>query len=192
VSEQSQFVVGHEHGSRGISTVRICYQVMTSEDIIERGDLVCATVICIVCSLVSVLYKGYSESNLRWAVNKTSNEKKMLYTKNMYILKLLLNVVFVCLRQKVCSMWAQPRFDTFHQILITVEALWSQRGFSGSCSERDQGCKEGGQTTSSWNAPAVLKCEHLYADVHGHCHGEALHQMSAFYAVCSEWLTQYF
>jgi hypothetical protein len=28
-----------------------------------------------------------------WAVNKTSNVKKLLYTKNKYILKLLLNIV---------------------------------------------------------------------------------------------------
>jgi hypothetical protein len=38
--------------------------------------------------------KGYLESNLWQAVNKTSNEKKIpLHIKNMYILKLLLNVV---------------------------------------------------------------------------------------------------
>jgi hypothetical protein len=37
-------------------------------------------------------YEGYSESNLRWAVNKTMR-KNLLYLKNTYILKLLLNVV---------------------------------------------------------------------------------------------------
>jgi hypothetical protein len=36
---------------------------------------------------------GYSENNLRRAVNKTSNLKKVLYTKNIYTLKLLLNIV---------------------------------------------------------------------------------------------------
>jgi hypothetical protein len=33
VSEQSQLVVGHERGSRRISTVRSCYLTKTSEDI---------------------------------------------------------------------------------------------------------------------------------------------------------------
>jgi hypothetical protein len=79
---------------------------------------------------------GYSESNLRWAVTKTSNEKQiLLYTRNTYILQLLLKVVtagteaFVsgnnCLYasvKKVCRLWAQPR-DTFHQVLINAEAL---------------------------------------------------------------------
>jgi hypothetical protein len=31
-----------------------------------------------------------------------------------------------------------------------------------------------------------IECEHLYADMH--CHGGALHWMSAFHAFCSEWL----
>jgi hypothetical protein len=58
----------------------------------------------------------------------------------MYILKLLINVVtggiealvvsennFLCSCVKqVCPLWAQPYFDTFHQLLIIVEALWSQ------------------------------------------------------------------
>jgi hypothetical protein len=40
-----------------------------------------------------IFYEGYSESNLWQAVNKTSNKKKLLFTKNTYILKLLLNIV---------------------------------------------------------------------------------------------------
>jgi hypothetical protein len=28
--------------------------------------------------------------------------------------------------KELCHLWAQPRFDTFHQLLITVEVLWSQ------------------------------------------------------------------
>jgi hypothetical protein len=41
-----------------------------------------------------IIYEGYLESNLQCGVNKTSSEKKkLLYTKNTYILKLLLNVV---------------------------------------------------------------------------------------------------
>jgi hypothetical protein len=33
--------------------------------------------------------------------------------------------LYACVKE-VCCMWAQPCFDTFHQFLITVEALWSQ------------------------------------------------------------------
>jgi hypothetical protein len=41
------------------------------------------------------IYEGYAESNIWWAVNKTSSEKKkpLLCTKSAYILKLLLNAV---------------------------------------------------------------------------------------------------
>jgi hypothetical protein len=40
------------------------------------------------------MYEGYLESNLLWAVNKTCNEeKKFIIYKNVYLLKLLLNVV---------------------------------------------------------------------------------------------------
>jgi hypothetical protein len=41
------------------------------------------------------------------------------------------------------------------------------------------------RTTPIWNAPAVLECEQLYADMHRH--GGALHHMSAFHTFCSEW-----
>jgi hypothetical protein len=68
--------------------------------------------------------------------------KKLLYTKNTYIrlFKLLLNLVtfgiealvlsrnkflYACVKE-VCRLWAQPRFDTFHQLRIIVEALRSQ------------------------------------------------------------------
>jgi hypothetical protein len=87
-----------------------------------------------------IKYEGYSESNLWWTVNKTSNERKnILYTKNMYVLKLLLNIVtagiealvasgnkflYACVKE-ICHLWAQLHFDTFHQLLIIVEALWS-------------------------------------------------------------------
>jgi hypothetical protein len=40
--------------------------------------------------LQETYYMSYSGSNLRCPVNKTSNEKNILYTKNTYILKLLL------------------------------------------------------------------------------------------------------
>jgi hypothetical protein len=86
--------------------------------------------------------------------------------------------LYACV-EEVCHLSAQLHFDTFHQHII-VEALWG-----GSHSEWDQGCKKGGQTAPSWSAPAVLECEQLYADVH--CHGGALHRMSAFDAFCSKW-----
>jgi hypothetical protein len=53
--------------------------------------------------------KGYLESSLQWFVNKTSNEKKKLYTK-INTLKLLLNVVttriegFVISRNNFCML----------------------------------------------------------------------------------------
>jgi hypothetical protein len=57
----------------------------------------------------------------------------------MYILKLLLSIVtagiealvisgnkflYACVKE-VCSPWAQPQFDTFHELHITVEVLSS-------------------------------------------------------------------
>jgi hypothetical protein len=84
------------------------------------------------------IYKGYSESKLQWAVNKTSKKKKILYTKNTYIHKLFLNSVaagtealvvsgnefFNACVKEVCRLWAQPRLDTFKQLII-AETLWS-------------------------------------------------------------------
>jgi hypothetical protein len=35
-------------------------------------------------------YEGYSESNLRWAVNESSNKKHVLCKKNIYILSRIL------------------------------------------------------------------------------------------------------
>jgi hypothetical protein len=88
------------------------------------------------------VYQGYSESHFRWVDNKTSNEKKKYYAqKEKYKLKLLLNLVtaetealvisdtkicsYVYVKE-VCRLWTQPRFGTFSQLLIVVEALWSQ------------------------------------------------------------------
>jgi hypothetical protein len=60
----------------------------------------------------------------------------LLYTKNKYILKLLLNVVTAWIEalvlgnkflyahvKEVHHHWTQPRFDTFHQLLIIVEPI---------------------------------------------------------------------
>jgi hypothetical protein len=65
--------------------------------------------------------RGYSQTNLRWGVNKRSNEKKMFfYTKNMYILKLLLNIVTAGTELLVVS------GSKFSYALLTVEypELW--------------------------------------------------------------------
>jgi hypothetical protein len=150
---------------------------------------------------VGQLQEGYWEYNLRSAVNKTGNEKKILY-ENTYILKTILNVVtagiealvvlgnkflYACV-QEICRSWIQPRSDTFHQLLIIVEALWSQPILQVGKEVTVVGARsglDGSQTTPSWNDPAVLKCGEMYADTH--CHGEALYRMSAFHAFCSEW-----
>jgi hypothetical protein len=63
--------------------------------------------------------------------------KKLLHTKNTSILKQLLNadtarIEALCVPgnkflyayvKEVCCLLAQPRFDTFHQLLIIVEVL---------------------------------------------------------------------
>jgi hypothetical protein len=74
---------------------------------------------------LGIKYEGYSESNLRLSVKKTSNEK----------IKLLINVVIAGIEtlvsgntflyasvREVCRLFAQSRSDTFHH-LLTVEAL---------------------------------------------------------------------
>jgi hypothetical protein len=72
-------------------------------------------------------YEGYSESNL---YKMPSEKKKLLYTKNMYILKLLLSIVTAGIEALVVSGYkfcmpvsSLPHFDTFHQLLIIVEVL---------------------------------------------------------------------
>jgi hypothetical protein len=95
---------------------------------------------------------------------------------------------FLCTRvREVCRPWDQLRFDTFHQFII-VGVLWSQPVFrywaGGSGLKRDQDCKEGGQTTPSWNAPVVFEYEQLCAE--GRCHWGLLHRMSEFQVFSSE------
>jgi hypothetical protein len=86
------------------------------------------------------IYEGYSESNLRWPLNKTSNGRKKLCTKNMYIHKVLLSVattwieplvilgnkfLYAC-GKEVSRLWAWPHFDAFHKLHLIAEVLWSQ------------------------------------------------------------------
>jgi hypothetical protein len=92
--------------------------------------------------------------------------------KNTYIPKLLIKAVtagiealvvsgntflYACVKE-VCRQWAQPLLDNFHQNLTIVEELWSRLALrvgtsktGDCCSERDQGCYEGGQTTPSFS-----------------------------------------
>jgi hypothetical protein len=152
------------------------------------------------------LHKGYLVSILCWVVNKSSDGKKIVsYTKNMYIFQLLLNIVitrtetvvsgnnFLCACVKeACCLWAQPCFETFHHHRCwsaVIPTSSSSRETGGSCLEQDQGCKEGGLTTASWNVPVVLKWEQLYADKHCHeihCHlcGTALNKVKAEAILC--------
>jgi hypothetical protein len=132
-------------------------------------------------------------------------EKIALYTKNMYVLQLLLNshhqnwgtcrieeYFFACLCQRSLLPMSSV---TFRHLPSTPHYCWStviptsssNRETGGSCLEWDQGCKECGQTAASWNVPALLKCEHLYADMH--CHEGALwvQRMSAIHTFCSKW-----
>jgi hypothetical protein len=91
-----------------------------------------------------VIYEGYLKSNLQWAVNKTSNKEQIIvYKKYVHTRKLVLNIVtveiealvvsgntflYACIKE-ICPLWAQPHFDTFHQLSFIVEALWSQPVF---------------------------------------------------------------
>jgi hypothetical protein len=83
------------------------------------------------------MYEGYLKSKLQWAVKKTINEKKNYYIQKEKYILILLNVVtastealvisgnkflHACVKE-VCRYWAQPRFDTFHQLLIIVETI---------------------------------------------------------------------
>jgi hypothetical protein len=96
----------------------------------------------------------------------------------MYMLKLLFKVVTTGIDalvsrneflytyvKEVCLLLAQPRFDTFYQLLISVEALWS-RSVLQVGKQVVVAWSEGGQTTPSWNAPAVNGCKQLYAEEH--------------------------
>jgi hypothetical protein len=65
-------------------------------------------------------YEGYSESNLRRAVNRTSNEKMLLYTKNTWILKLLLSVVTAGIEALVSGNKHEPGYII---VVVTVNAF---------------------------------------------------------------------
>jgi hypothetical protein len=146
---------------------------------------------------------------MRTTQKVTSNElltkqamrrKHLLCTKITYILKPFLNVVtagiealvvsgneflYTCVKE-VCHLWAQPCFDTFHQLLIIVETSWSQPVL-----------RVGKQVTVTWSEirdvrkvvkqlpVEMLWLQQLYVDAH--CHGGAQHQMLAFHSFSSEW-----
>lgn len=87
-----------------------------------------------------ISFECYSESNLWRHANRTSNEKNMLYMRRI---KVYLNnfstcsppelkhfscrentFLYACIRE-FYRLWPQPRFDTFLQLLITVDGQWS-------------------------------------------------------------------
>jgi hypothetical protein len=96
---------------------------------------------------LSLPHWSYHNTRAIWKVTSSElltkqpmGKRKLFYIKNMSILKLLLNVatarieapvisrnkfLYACVKE-VCCLWAKPRFDIFHQLLIIVEALWSQ------------------------------------------------------------------
>jgi hypothetical protein len=83
----------------------------------------------------------------------------------------------------MCLAWSCPRIQekpSFLNHQETGKQMYRR-------SERDQSCKEVSQTTPSWNTPVALECEHLYSYADAHCHGGALHRLSAFHAFSSEW-----
>jgi hypothetical protein len=154
------------------------------------------------------MYEGSSESKLRWALIITSNEKRKFYnfyTKNTYMLELLLNIFtelrhlsyrgiyFLCLFQRRLRPVTSATFihvALTHNCWKVVISNSSSGRYTGcSRSERDKGCKEGDQTIPNWNAPAIFECQQLHAE--GHCHGGALHRKSAFHSF-SEWTLRRF
>jgi hypothetical protein len=83
----------------------------------------------------------------------------------MYIFKLLLNVVTAELRHLTYRgisfcMPVSKKSATFELSHILTPSI------NSSLLKQDQSCKQGGQTTPSSSAPAVLEYEQLYVDEH--------------------------
>jgi hypothetical protein len=80
--------------------------------------------------------------------------------------------MFLCLCQRrlppvsSATFWHFPLTHNCWSIVVSNSS--SDRYTGGSRWEWDQGCKEGGQTTPRWNAPAVFECEQLYAEAYCH------------------------
>jgi hypothetical protein len=123
----------------------------------------------IVRVLVSKIYKSYSESSLWWAFNKTSTEKKILYTKNCSyklpnngVTAVIETLVILGISFCVPSMCTQHCFDTFCQLLITVEVVWSLTFLQVAVA---LGCREDGQisqlkcSSSAWVRTSI--CIHI-------------------------------
>jgi hypothetical protein len=79
----------------------------------------------------TMLCKGYSASNLWWAVNKTTRKNFVTYEKHIIVaagIEALLiswrKFLYACVKE-VCHLFAQPHFDTFCQVII-IEVPWSQ------------------------------------------------------------------
>jgi hypothetical protein len=121
----------------------------------------------------------------------------------MYILQLLLNVViantevivtsgnkflYACVKQ-VCHLWAQPHFNTVHQLLIIAEGLWSHPVL-----------QLGKQVVVAWSKIRAVRSviKQLPVEILQHCSSassciqkhtvmEEHYTMPAFHAFCPEW-----
>jgi hypothetical protein len=115
-------------------------------------------------------------------LTKHAMRKKLLYTKYTYRLKLLLNVLTVGIHalvswNKFCMPVSKKSaaYEFSHVLTPSINSSLLLKScvhnqFFRSVivigdirSERDQYYKEGGQTTPSSNATALLVCEKLYA-----------------------------
>jgi hypothetical protein len=110
-----------------------CSMLLCSHANLKRSYFVSACVTYIQYASY-VMYQSYSESNLRWSVNKTSNEKMNYYVKNTYILKLLLNLV-----------------------TAGIEALVSGNKFCMPVSKKSAACELSHVLTPSINSSLLLK-----------------------------------
>jgi hypothetical protein len=90
---------------------------------------------CQKLTIIASKYEGYAETSGELLTKQAVRKKTIIYKKNAYILKLLLNVVtdgieafvisgnnflYACAKE-VCPPWAEPCFDTFHQLPIIIE-----------------------------------------------------------------------
>jgi hypothetical protein len=140
--------------------------------------------LCPVCSM-SIDDKAIWKVTSGELLQSKQREKEFIMCRKLHTyLKLLLGTVtarieaLVILRNKflytcqkeVRCLWAVPHFDSFHQHVIIVQALWSQ---PASCSGLQGRWSNNTQLKYS---TVVLECEQLYVDVH--YHWGAQHQMS--------------
>jgi hypothetical protein len=118
-----------DNGGRSVGIVRSWTQTM------EFSFFICLLISILI---YGVIWKVASDKLL----TKQGMRRKIIIHKYsyVYILKQLLNTItsgtveldvsgnmflYVCVKD-ICCLWSQLCFDTFHQLLIIVEVLWSQ------------------------------------------------------------------